>query len=351
MTDHTLLVTGAAGFIGCNFVSYYLNKHPEDKIVGLDLLTYAANQDFIRDTLKDPRFSFYHDDICNTALVEKILKDHRADILVNFAAESHVDRSIADPDIFIKSNILGTYSLLSACRHVWMSDSCFSGLKTRFHHISTDEVYGSLELDDNGFTETSPYRPSSPYSASKASSDLLVQAFVKTYGLNATISNCSNNYGPYQHPEKFIPLAVTRMLRGEQVPMYGDGCQIRDWLFVEDHCRGIELILNSGISGETYNIGSCNEHANIEVLTMLSEILTELFKEDPGLSLKFPNCPAADRKSCLTLVTRVTDRPGHDRRYGIDNTKIVRELGFCASVEFHSGLKNTVRWIIDSHSS
>lgn len=341
-----LLVTGAAGFIGSNFVHYWLENYPEDRVVVLDALTYAGNKDNIKDLLDNPNFTFVHGDICDQPLVEKLLVDHDIDTLVHFAAESHVDRSITGPDAFINTNILGTYSLLKACKKIWL-DADQPKEDHRFHHVSTDEVYGTLKPNDPPFAETNQYLPNSPYSASKASSDLLVRAYHHTYGLKVTTSNCSNNYGFYHHPEKLIPLTLTNILRGKSIPVYGDGKQIRDWLFVMDHCYGIDLVLKNGRLGESYNIGGINEWANIDIVNLLCNEIDKIFNENPDYQKQYPDCPASQGKSAKTLITHVTDRLGHDRRYAIDAKKIMTELGYKPKDSFETGITKTIRWYLD----
>ncbi|MBU2630370.1 MAG: dTDP-glucose 4,6-dehydratase, partial [Proteobacteria bacterium] len=307
-----LLVTGGAGFIGTNFVYYWLNKYPEDRLVVLDALTYAGNKENLSEAQKNPRFKFVHGNILDQPLVESLLVFHKIDTLVHFAAESHVDRSILGPDEFINTNIVGTHSLLKAAKKTWLDKT---PQNHRFHHISTDEVYGSLKPDDSPFTETTPYTPNSPYAASKAASDHLVRAYHKTYGLQVTISNCSNNYGPYQFPEKLIPLMITNILTGKQIPVYGDGRQIRDWLYVDDHNLGVDLILGNGTPGETYNIGGNNEWANLDIVNLVCEAMHNEFLKDTELAKRYPHCPSSHGNHPQTLVTHVTDRKGHDRRY------------------------------------
>ncbi|MFP4296162.1 MAG: dTDP-glucose 4,6-dehydratase, partial [Halothiobacillaceae bacterium] len=323
-----LLVTGGAGFIGCNFVQYWLNTHPEARVVVLDALTYAGSLDNLEPVQTCPGLRFVQGDIRDQALVERLLREERIDTVVHFAAESHVDRSISGPDAFIETNVIGTHALLKAVRTVWLDDPAARFDTHRFHHVSTDEVYGSLGPDDPPFTETTPYAPNSPYSASKAASDHLVRAYHHTYGLNTTISNCSNNYGPYHYPEKLIPLAITRLLTGGPVPIYGDGRNVRDWLHVSDHCRGIEAILSRGQSGEVYNIGGNQERTNREIIDMLCRVVDRLFVEDPELAGRYPDSWPARGQSCQAAITFVPDRPGHDRRYAIDAGKIREALGF-----------------------
>lgn len=314
-----IIVTGGAGFIGSNFVYHMLNKHPDYRIICLDLLTYAGNLETLDEAMKNPNFRFVRGDIADKDCVEKLFEEEHPDVVVNFAAESHVDRSIKDPGIFLKTNILGTQVLMDACRKY--------GIK-RFHQVSTDEVYGDLPLDrpDLMFTEDTPIHTSSPYSASKASADLLVMAYHRTFGLPATISRCSNNYGPYQFPEKLIPLIISRALDDQNLPVYGTGANVRDWLYVGDHCEAIDLILEKGKDGEIYNIGGHNERTNLQVV---KAVLNEVNKPE-------------------SLITYVTDRPGHDRRYAINPAKIEAELGWRPTYHFEEGIKVTVKWNIDN---
>ena len=312
-----LLVTGGAGFIGSNFILYWFKKYPQDQIVNLDKLTYAGNLENLKTVEKNPNYQFVHGDICNPKLVNSLIINNKIDTIIHFAAESHVDRSILDPAPFIKTNIEGTYILLEAA---------LKNKVKRFHHISTDEVFGALELNSQEkFNEKTPYNPRSPYSASKAASDHLVRSYHVTYDLPVTISNCSNNFGPYQFPEKFIPLAVTNILEGKKVPVYGDGLYVRDWLYVEDHCEAIDLILQKGRIGDTYFIGGLtNDIANIEVV---KKVLNLMGKNE-------------------NLIEFVKDRPGHDRRYAIDWTKINQELGWKPGHKFNEALKLTVDWYL-----
>ncbi len=286
-----LLVTGGAGFIGTNFVHYWLREHPADRVVVLDALTYAGNRANLAPVEGEKNFRFVHGNICDTALVEKLLREHQLDVIVHFAAESHVDRSIAGPDAFIETNVYGTHSMLKAARQVWLEEQ--SVPRHRFHHVSTDEVYGSLAPDEAPFAETTPYAPNSPYSASKAASDHLVRAYHHTYELATTTSNCSNNYGPYQFAEKLIPLIITRILNGEPIPVYGDGRNIRDWLHVEDHCRAIDLILARGRIGEVYNVGGQSERENIAIVRELCQLIEAQFAAAPALRARFPHSPCA----------------------------------------------------------
>ena len=338
-----LLVTGGAGFIGTNFVRYWRDHYAEDELVVLDALTYAGNRANL-DGIAN--LHFVHGDIRDTDLVERLLTDHSLDTIVHFAAESHVDRSITGPDAFIETNVLGTHSLLKAARKIWLDTG--TGRPHRFHHVSTDEVYGSLGPDDPAFTEETPYAPNSPYSASKAASDHLVRAYQHTYGLQTTTSNCSNNYGPYQYPEKLIPLFILNALHGKPLPIYGDGMNIRDWLYVEDHCRGIELVLTKGRVGETYNIGGGAELPNVAVIDAICQEIDRAFQEDPNLAIRFPSSPAAQGRATTELKTQVTDRAGHDRRYAVDDRKISSELGYKVGEGFESRLLQTLKWYVGS---
>jgi len=340
-----LLVTGGAGFIGANFIHYWLREHGNDNVVVLDALTYAGNRhnlDVVRD---NPRLHLAVGDIGDETWVENLLREHAIDTLVHFAAESHVDRSISGPDAFIQTNVVGTHSLLKAARSVWLQGS---GLPHRFHHISTDEVFGSLAPDAPAFTEQHPYRPNSPYSASKAASDHLVRAYHHTYGLQVTTSNCSNNYGPYHFPEKLIPLCITHLLSGKSLPIYGNGRNVRDWLYVEDHARGIDGVLSKGAIGETYNIGGNNEWTNLDVVRELCSVMDAQFAGDAALAARFPAALAAQGRESSDAITFVTDRPGHDQRYAIDARKARAELGFEPRESFSTGLLKTVRWYLDN---
>ncbi len=335
-----LLVTGGAGFIGANFVAHWRTRHPESRIVVLDLLTYAGNRANLDGV---PDIHFVRGDILDQPLVEQLLRDHALDGIVHFAAESHVDRSILGPDAFITTNVLGTHALLKAARAVWLSGS---GVPHRFHHVSTDEVYGTLGPADPAFTETTPYAPNSPYSASKAASDHLVRAYAHTYGLETTTSNCSNNYGPFQFPEKLIPLFLINALEGRPLPIYGDGMQVRDWLHVADHCEGIARVLEAGRAGECYNIGGGAELPNIRVIDTLCALVDAAFAADPGLAARFPCAPAAAGRPSASLKTHVTDRPGHDRRYAINCDKAMAELGYRPLHDFGRGLAETIAWYL-----
>jgi dTDP-glucose 4,6-dehydratase len=314
----TLIITGGAGFIGSNYIFYHMAAHPEDRVICLDKLTYAGNLSTLEPVLKDSRFRFVKEDICNREAVYDLFEQEHPDIVVNFAAESHVDRSILDPETFLKTNIIGTSVLMDACRKYGIG---------RFHQVSTDEVYGDLPLDrpDLLFTEQTPLHTSSPYSSSKAAADLLALAYLRTYELPVTISRCSNNYGPYQFPEKLIPLMINNALNEKPLPVYGKGLNVRDWLYVEDHCKAIDLILQKGTVGEVYNIGGHNEMANIEIVRLI--------------------CSKLDRPE--SLITYVTDRKGHDMRYAIDPTKIHNELGWLPETCFADGIERTIRWYLD----
>jgi dTDP-glucose 4,6-dehydratase len=325
----SILITGGAGFIGSNFVRYLLGNNPEVRIVTLDLLTYAGKLENLADLPDPSRHTFIQGDICDRELVEKILSEHQIDTIVHFAAESHVDRSILGPMPFIQTNIVGTFVLLDAAKNAWKNQPG----PFRFHHISTDEVFGALEPGDPAFEETTPYDPHSPYSASKASSDHLVRAYATTYGLPVTISNCSNNYGPYQFPEKLIPLMILNGITGKPLPIYGKGAQIRDWLHVEDHCAAIYQVLKKGKTGETYCIGGDNQPTNLEVVLMICEILDE-------------KLPKKDGSAHKDQIKYVTDRPGHDFRYDINTAKIEQELGWKPSHSLRKGLEETVDWYL-----
>lgn len=321
-----MLVTGGAGFIGCNFVRHMLSTDGHVHIVNLDLLTYAGSPDNLNDLPDASRHTFVEGDICDRALVDRLLREHEIDTIVHFAAESHVDNSIAGPEVFVKTNVLGTFTLLEAARQYWPEES---GAACRFHHISTDEVYGTLEQGDPAFTEATPYAPNSPYSASKAGSDHLARAYFHTYGLPVTTSNCSNNYGPYQHAEKFIPTIIRSCLEQKPIPVYGDGSNIRDWLYVGDHCSGIDAVLRRGKPGEVYNIGGCNEWANINIVTHICSLMDEI---------------RPDNRPHDALISFVKDRPGHDWRYAIDASKMAVELNWKPAETFETGIRKTVEW-------
>jgi dTDP-glucose 4,6-dehydratase len=327
-----ILVTGGAGFIGANFVLDWIALTGEP-VLNLDALTYAGNRDSLRSLDGDPRHVFVHGDICDRALLDRLLAEHRPRAIVHFAAESHVDRSIHGPGTFIKTNVEGTFTLLEATRAHWSALDEAERTAFRFNHVSTDEVYGSLAPGEAPFTEEHVYEPNSPYSASKAASDHLARAWHETYGLPITTTNCSNNYGPYHFPEKLIPLMIVNALAGKPLPVYGDGQQVRDWLYVKDHCAAIREVLARGKPGQTYNIGGWNEKPNLDIVRTICALLDEM-KPDPG-------------GSYVRLVTHVTDRPGHDRRYAIDARKIERELGWKPAETFESGIRKTVRWYLD----
>ena len=342
----TVLITGAAGFIGANFTHYWLKKYPEDKVIALDALTYAGNTWNLHDVWRCPALTFVHGDICDQALIEQLLTEHKIDTIVHFAAESHVDRSITGPDAFINTNIIGTHSLLKAAKKCWLDRG--EAIAHHFHHVSTDEVYGTLAAEDPAFSEETPYAPNSPYAASKAASDHLVRAYHHTYGLRVTTSNCSNNYGPYHFPEKLIPLCLLNILHGKALPIYGNGLQIRDWLYVEDHARGIDLVINKGEPGETYNVGGNNEWTNIDVVKLLCQLVDGFFATDEELRIRFPQCPAAKGLASTSLISFVTDRPGHDTRYAINAQKIMSQLGYEPRAGFADGLTRTVQWYLDN---
>ena len=327
-----ILVTGGAGFIGSNFVLDWLSRE-RGPAVNLDKLTYAGNPENLASVAGDPNYTFALGDICDAKLVAQLLAQHRPQAIIHFAAESHVDRSIAGPEAFLRTNIDGTFTLLQAAREYYGTLTGSERERFRFLHVSTDEVYGTLKPDDPAFHEGTPYSPNSPYAASKASSDHLVRAWVHTYGLPAIITNCSNNYGPYQFPEKLIPLMIANALQGKPLPIYGDGQQVRDWLYVLDHCRALQAVLERGRVGETYNVGGGNQRSNLEVVTTLCALLDELVPES-----KF--------KPHFQLVKYVADRPGHDRRYAIDATKLETELGWRAEESFETGLRKTVEWYL-----
>ena len=343
-----LLVTGGAGFIGANFVHYWLGQHPHDRVVVLDALTYAGNRANLGSLESHPGLRFVHGNILDENLVKSLLEAEQLDTIVHFAAESHVDRSILGPDAFLDTNVMGTHSLLKAAKSVWLNGPLRDG--HRFHHVSTDEVYGSLGPSDPPFTETTPYAPNSPYSASKAASDHLVRAYHHTYGLNVTTSNCSNNYGPYHFPEKLIPLTIVNILTGKPLPIYGDGRNVRDRLHVEDHCRGIECILTRGRIGEVYNLGGQGERENIDLVKQLCEIADAEFAADETLRGAYPECPAAREAHCRSLITFVKDRPGHDRRYAIDLSKAAREVNYSPAVSLDTGLRQVFRWYAENRS-
>ncbi|MDH5888519.1 dTDP-glucose 4,6-dehydratase [Vibrio splendidus] len=331
-----ILVTGGAGFIGSAVIRHIIH-HTESSVINVDKLTYAGNLESLSEVTSHDRYCFEQVDICDRSELDRLFLEHKPDAVMHLAAESHVDRSIDGPAEFIETNIIGTYTLLEATRAYWNELS--EGKKTafRFHHISTDEVYGDLEGTDDLFTETTPYEPSSPYSASKASSDHIVRAWLRTYGLPTIVTNCSNNYGPYHFPEKLIPLMILNALDGKPLPVYGNGMQIRDWLYVEDHARALYKVVTEGKVGETYNIGGHNEKANIDVVKSVCTLLEELVPEKPS-----------GVEAYQDLITYVTDRPGHDVRYAIDASKIERELGWVPEESFESGIRKTVEWYLNN---
>ena len=332
----TILVTGGAGFIGSNFVLNWLADSMAEPVVNLDKLTYAGNLTNLHSLRNDTRHIFIHGDIGDESLVGQLLREHQVRAVINFAAESHVDRSIGDPQGFIDTNIVGTFHLLQVVKRYWNALECHQKSNFRFVHVSTDEVYGTLSPHDPAFSETHSYQPNSPYSASKAASDHLVRAWHHTYGLPVITTNCSNNYGPYQFPEKLVPLMIMNALSGQHLPMYGDGFQVRDWLYVSDHCAGIRLVLQGGRIGETYNIGGSSEKTNLEVVRTICKILDELRPLPSGISYE-------------AQITFVSDRPGHDRRYAINASKIASDLGWVPNESFESGMKRTVEWYLDNH--
>ncbi len=335
MNNKSILITGGAGFIGSNFVPYFIDKYPEYNIINLDKLTYAGNLENLSELKGNKQYTFVQGDICNRELIEFLFKTYDIRGVIHFAAESHVDNSISGPEVFIKTNINGTFTLLDVARKYWMEapfkfnpgyNDC------RFHHISTDEVYGTLG-ETGLFMETTPYAPNSPYSAAKASSDFLVRAYHHTYGMNVTTSNCSNNYGPKQHTEKLIPVIIRKAINGQNIPIYGDGKNVRDWLYVLDHCTGIDMVYHKGKAGETYNIGGRNEKTNLDIVNHICQILDERRPKKNG--------------SYTSLITFVNDRAGHDRRYAIDATKLENELGWRADENFESGIVKTVDWYLE----
>ncbi len=337
MNHHPLniLVTGGAGFIGCNFVRYLLTTDVKIRVINLDLLTYAGSLDNLLNLSDPARHTFIQGDICDRNLVDQVLHDYAIDTVAHFAAESHVDRSITGPAAFVQTNLVGTFTLLEAARQAWLN-SGKTAEQCRFHHISTDEVYGTLKSADPPFSETTPYAPNSPYSASKAGSDHLVRAYFHTYGLPVVTTNCSNNYGPFQHGEKFIPTVIRSCLLQQPIPVYGDGSNIRDWLYVEDHCWGIETVIRQGQLGETYNIGGCNEWSNLDITRLICALMDE-------------RRPAQAPHE--QLISFVTDRPGHDWRYAIDASKMDRELDWRPQETFHTGIAKTVDWYLQGHAT
>jgi len=331
--SRNILVTGGAGFIGSHVVRLMVNRYPDYRIINLDALTYAGNLENLKDVEECPNYVFVKADICDYDRVSAIFTDYQVDGVIHLAAESHVDRSIKDPFTFARTNVMGTLTLLQAAKEHWLGKEADRTRNCRFYHVSTDEVYGALQMDGSFFTETTKYDPHSPYSASKASSDHFVRAFHDTYGLPTVISNCSNNYGPYQFPEKLIPLFINNIRHGRPLPVYGKGENVRDWLFVEDHARAIDLIFHKGKDGDTYNIGGFNEWKNIDLIKVMIAAVDRLLGNPEGHS--------------LGLITYVTDRAGHDLRYAIDSTKLHKELGWEPSLQFEEGIEKTARWYLD----
>jgi len=326
-----ILITGGAGFIGANFVHHWCQHYPGDRVIVLDLLTYAGNRKNLDPLEGSANLRFVQGDICDRTLIDTLLREEDIDTIAHFAAESHVDRSILGPDAFVRTNVVGTFTLLEAFRQHWQNQE--QPAHFRFHHVSTDEVYGSLTADDPAFSETTPYAPNSPYSASKAGSDHLVRAYHHTYGLPTLVTNCSNNYGPYHYPEKLIPLMCINILLGKPLPVYGDGQNIRDWLYVGDHCSALDAVIHRGRPGETYNIGGNNEVKNLDLVRMLCDFMEEMA----------PDLPV---RPCHQLITFVKDRPGHDRRYAINATKLKTELGWMPTETIETGLRKTVQWYL-----
>lgn len=337
-----ILVTGGAGFIGANFCHYWMAQYPQDQLVVLDALTYAGHREHLHE-LEEKGLAFVHGDIGDQLLVEELFEKYQLDTVIHFAAESHVDRSISGPDAFIQTNVLGTHTLLKVTKKYWLDKGV---LNHKFHHVSTDEVYGSLTESAPAFTEQTPFAPNSPYSASKAASDHLVRAYHHTYGLQVTTSNCSNNYGPYQDSEKLIPLIIKNILNGKSLPIYGDGKNIRDWLYVEDHCRAIDLILHRGKVGEVYNVGGENEWRNIDIVNLICDLLDKALLRDDKLLQRFPLTPCANGSTAKSLITFVADRLGHDRRYAIDPGKCHSELNYRPLESFETGIDKTIDWML-----
>lgn len=330
-----ILVTGGAGFIGSNFIRYLLSKAGDYRITNVDLLTYAGSLENLKDLPRPEKMEFIHGNVCDQPLMEQLIEERQIDTIVHFAAESHVDRSLQGPAAFIQTNLVGTFSVLEAARKVWLQKGLIDIDKVRFHHVSTDEVFGTLAPGDPAFHEDTPYAPNSPYAASKAGSDHLVRSYAKSFGLPITISNCSNNYGPYQFPEKLIPLMILNALYEKPLPIYGDGLQIRDWLYVEDHCDAIWTILQKGEVGESYNIGGENQPSNLEIVRTICRILDEKAPRASGLGHE-------------DLITYVADRPGHDRRYAMNITKIRNELGWAPKLQLEEGLRSTIEWYLSN---
>lgn len=337
MKNKSILITGGAGFIGSNFVPYFIEANPNTKVVNIDKLTYAGELSNLKEVVNNPNYTFVEGDICDRKLIESLFDKYQFDGVIHFAAESHVDNSIKNPGAFIDTNITGTFNLIDVAKSYWMDapfkykDGCENN---RFHHISTDEVYGTLG-ETGLFTENTPYAPNSPYSASKASSDFIIRSYFHTYGMNVVTTNCSNNYGPKQHDEKLIPTIIRKAISGENIPIYGDGTNVRDWLYVLDHCKGIDLVFQTGKAGETYNIGGRNERNNLYIVDTICSILDEIKPAD---------------KSYKDQITFVTDRPGHDFRYAIDASKIENKLGWKADENFETGIKKTIDWYLKKYT-
>lgn len=328
-----MLITGGAGFIGCNFVRYMLTHDAAVQIINLDKLTYAGSLQNLKELPDEGRHTFIEGDICDRALIDRLLREYQIDTIVHFAAESHVDNSIAGPAVFVTTNVVGTFTLLEAARQYWLNERAMDAESCRFHHISTDEVYGTLNRHDPAFSEQTAYAPNSPYSASKAGSDHLVRAYFHTYGLPVTTTNCSNNYGPYQHAEKFIPTVIRSCREGRPIPVYGDGSNIRDWLYVEDHCAGIDAVMRRGLPGDVYNIGGINEWTNLNICRLICQLMDE-YVESPQVARH------------EDLITFVADRPGHDWRYAIDATKMRQTLNWQPAETFETGIRKTVSWYL-----
>jgi dTDP-glucose 4,6-dehydratase len=343
-----ILVTGGAGFIGQNFIHHLAATAPQASLVVIDALTYAANLQSLLPLRDSGRLTFEQADITDLDRMMAIFAQYQPDHVIHFAAETHVDRSITGPDAFIATNIVGTYNLLKTALAHWKAWGMLQA--SRFVHVSTDEVFGDLEPDAAPFREDTPYQPSSPYSASKAASDHLARAFCRTFGLPVIVTNCSNNYGPYQHPEKLIPLMIVHALTGKPLPIYGDGLNVRDWLYVGDHCRALAEVLTRGEPGQTFNVGGNSERPNRTVVSRICALIDQAFLRRPKLAAKFPDCPAAKGYSCADLITFVTDRAGHDRRYAIDCSLLSRTLGISPQESFDSGLERTVDWYIDNEA-
>jgi len=352
LTRKSILVTGCAGFIGSNFVPYFLEKYKEYNIVNLDLLTYAGDLDNLHECENNSNYKFIKGDICNRELVEFIFTEYDIRGVIHFAAESHVDNSIKNPGVFMQTNVNGTFTLLDVAKKYWMKkpfEYKDDYKNCRFHHISTDEVYGTLNETDL-FTESTPYAPNSPYSASKASSDMIVRSYQETYGMNTVITNCSNNYGPKQHDEKLIPTIIRKALNNESIPIYGDGKNIRDWLYVLDHCKGIDLVYHTGKEANVYNIGGRNERTNLQIVDTICSILDRKVPRKEYLPLNGDNSVPKGKVSYKDLITFVEDRAGHDRRYAIDATKLETELGWKSDEDFDSGIVLTVDWYLNKYN-